>query len=210
MHAGSGAVLDLRDSEPGAIVVDAQKAFASREGSLAAAGTDVSAAVETVPAIRDLLARVRKAGLPVFFTRSVRRPDGRDAPGRNASVVPGIYRDREPICLRGTLDVEYVDGLEPEPDEYEVTKQRYDAFEGSNLERWLRTEAVGTVLLCGFMTNGCVEATARTAYERGFDVVLADDCAASITGRAHRAAVENVDTLLGAAAESDGIQLPEE
>lgn len=210
MHTGSCAVLDLRDSDPGVIVVDAQKAFASRDGSLADAGTEVSAAVETVPAIRELLARVRKAGLPVFFTRSVRHPDGRDAPGRNVSVVPEIYRDREPICLRGTPDVEYVDGLEPEPDEYEVTKQRYDAFEGSNLERWLRTEAVGTVLLCGFMTNGCVEATARSAYERRFNVVLADDCAASITERAHRAAVENVDMLLGAAAESDVIRLPGE
>ena len=131
-------------------------------------------------------------------------------PGGTRRSSPGYTGDREPSCLRYTPDVEYVDGLEPEPDEYEVTKQRYDAFEGSNLERWLRTEAVGTVLLCGFMTNGCVEATARSAYERGFDVVLADDCAASITGRAHRAAVENVDTLLGAAVESDGIQLPGE
>ena len=144
----------------------------------------------------------------MFFTRSVRRPNGRDAPGRNASAVPGIYRDREPIYLRATPDVEYVDSLEPEPDEYEVTKLRYDAFESSNLERCLRTEAVGTVLLCGCMTGSCAGATARSAYERGFGIVLADDCAASITGLAHRAAVENVDMLLSAAAESDGIRLP--
>jgi nicotinamidase-related amidase len=206
MSSDSCSLVDLRDRDPGMVVVDAQKAFASEAGSLAVDGVDVSAPVETIPKLRNLVIEARGAGLPIVFTRSVRRADGRDAPGHNLSFVPAVYRNRDPICIEGTTDVEYVDGIDPAADEYEVTKLRYDGFNGTKLEARLRTEGVETVVLCGFMTNGCVEATARTAYERGFDVVLVEDCAASMSLETHAAAVDNVETLLGVAPTSDEIR----
>lgn len=179
------------------VVVDAQRAFAAPNSPLTDAGVDVSAAVETVPKVRTLIETARDAGLTIAFTRSVRRADGRDAPQRVYDVVPGIYRDSEPICRRGSEDAAFVDGVEPRDDEYEVEKVRYDGFHDTSLAYYLRSEDVTTVLLCGFTTNVCVEGTARGAHERGFNVVLVDDCCASFSEAQHEAAVRNVDLLLG-------------
>jgi len=161
--------------------------------------------VKTI-ATTTIIERARDGGVPIVVTRSVRRADGRDAPGRNLTFVPDVYENHDPICIEGTAGVEYVDGIDPTGDEYEITKLRYDGFNGTKLEARLRTEGVETVVLCGFMTNGCVETTTRTAYERGFDAVLVEDCAASTSLETHDATVDNVETLLGVAQTSDEVR----
>ncbi|MHB9287904.1 cysteine hydrolase family protein [Halobacteriales archaeon Cl-PHB] len=185
------------------VVVDAQKAFTHDDGTPVRKGLDNTAAKRRLPAIRDLVEVARRHDCTVAYTRSVRRPDGRDAPQHTYDVVPAVYRDSEPSCVAGTLDVEYAEGIDPRPDEFEVSKVRYDAFTGTPLEHYLRSEGVSTVVLCGFSTNVCVESTARSAHERGFDVVAVSDCCAAGTAEAHEAALANVDRVLGAAVTSD-------
>ncbi|MGQ4556241.1 isochorismatase family protein [Halobellus sp. GM3] len=184
------------------VVVDVQRAFASPDSPLTDAGLDVSAAVEAVPRVRELLALARDADLPIAFTRSYRRADGRDAPEAVYDVLPKINRSGDPICRAGSDDVQFVEGVEPTDDdhEYEVHKQRYDAFHGTPLEYYLRAEGVDTLLVCGFTTNVCVEGTARGAHERGFNVVLVEDCCASFSAEQHEAGVRNVEMLLGTTA----------
>ena len=180
------------------VVVDAQNAFAAPESPLADAGVDVSACTERVPNVARLLGEARDAGLTVAFTRSLRRADERDAPQNVYDVVPGVFRGDEPaVCCRGNPDAEYVDGIDPREDEYEVAKVRYDGFHGTPLEYYLRREGVETLLLCGFATNVCVEGTARGAHERGFGVVLVEDCCAGFSAEQHRSGVRNVELLLG-------------
>lgn len=179
------------------VVVDVQRAFASRDSPLTAVGLDLTGPIETVPKVERLLAAAREAGLTVAFTRSYRRADGRDAGDHVHDVLPTINRDGTAICCAGSDDVEYVDGVGPRDDEYEVRKVRYDAFHNTPLEYYLRAEGTETVLVCGFTTNVCVEGTARGAYERGFDVVLVEDCCASYTEAEHRSAVHNVELMLG-------------
>ena len=184
------------------VVVDVQRAFASPESPLADAGLDVSGPVEAVPRVKELIGLARDAALPIVFTRSFRRGDGRDAPETVYDVLPKINRDGDPICCAGSDDVRFVDGVGPrdrEP-EYEVRKQRYDAFHGTSMEYYLRAEDVDTLLLCGFTTNVCVEGTARGAHERGFNVVLAEDCCASFSPAQHDAGVRNIELLLGTTA----------
>lgn len=187
----------LEPATTGLVVVDVQNAFAHPDSPLADRGADLSMAVETVPRIRNLLDLARAADLPVAFTRSLRRADGRDAPSRVYDVVPGIYRDGEPICCAGDWDADYVDGIEPRDEEYEVGKLRYDGFRGTPLATYLRGEDVETVLVCGVATNVCVESTARSAYEAGFNVIAIEDCCAAFDEAAHAQALENVEQLLG-------------
>lgn len=184
------------------VVVDVQRAFASPESPLADAGLDVSGPVETVPRVRDLIGLARDAELPIVFTRSYRMADGRDAPEAIYEVLPKINRSGDPICRAGSDDVRFVEGIGPldRDGEYEVRKQRYDAFHGTPMEYYLRAEGVDTLVLCGFTTNVCVEGTARGAHERGFDVVLAEDCCASFSPAQHAAGVRNVELLLGTTA----------
>jgi len=187
------------------LVVDAQVAFAGEASPLAARGVDLSGPTETVPRVVDLIDVAREAGLTVAYTRSVRRADDRDGPTRAHRILPEIYREGEPICRAGSPDAAYVEGIDPAPDEYEVGKRRYDAFHGTPLESYLRIEGVETTLLCGFTTNVCVESTARGAHERGFDVVLVEDCCASFTPEMHASAVRNAELMLGTTATGDEV-----
>ena len=41
-----------------------------------------------------------------------------------------------------------------------------------------------TLVVAGFLTNCCVESTARTGYEKGFKVVALSDCAATVSDEA--------------------------
>jgi nicotinamidase-related amidase len=54
-----------------------------------------------------------------------------------------------------------------------VTKTVNTAFYGTpDLERWLRSEGLGQIVVCGIQTNMCVETTARMGGNLGFDVVV--------------------------------------
>jgi len=199
-YADLDALVDL--DATALVVVDVQRAFASPESPLSDAGLDVSDPVETVPKVRDLIRLVRDASLPIVFTRSYRRDDGRDAPEAVYDILPKINRSGDPICCAGSDDVRFVEGVGPRDDEreYEVRKQRYDAFHGTSMEYYLRAEDVDTLLVCGFTTNVCVEGTARGAHERGFDIVVAEDCCASFSADQHDAGIRNIELLLGTTA----------
>lgn len=188
------------------VVVDAQVAFAAEGSPIAERGVDLSGPIETVPRVADLVDDARAADLPVAYTRSLRRADNRDGPERAHRILPEIYREGEPICCAGSPDAEYVEGIEPAPDEYEVGKRRYDGFHGTPLESYLRVESVETTLLCGFTTNVCVESTARGAHERGFDVVVVEDCCASFTPEMHESALRNAELMLGTTATAEQVR----
>jgi nicotinamidase-related amidase len=180
------------------LVVDAQRGFTSNDASFARQGMDVSMAAEALPRLRSLIGTARDLDLPIAFTRTVRRADGRDAPGEVFDILPAAYQDYGEATLRaGTTDVEYSEGVEPRPDEYEVTKQFENAFHGTRLETHLRTEGVDTLLVCGFTSNVCVESTIRGAHERGFDVVVVEDCCASYAEARHESMCHNVEYIYG-------------
>merc|ERR1711918_178119 len=69
-------------------------------------------------------------------------------------------------------------------------KKGLDAFPNTNLEALLVAHGIETVVLCGFLTNCCVESTMRTACEKGYNVVTLTDCCATVSEEGHKAAVD--------------------
>merc|ERR1712185_162994 len=67
-------------------------------------------------------------------------------------------------------------------------KKGLDAFPNTSLEPELIARGIETVVLCGFLTNCCVESTMRTACEKGFNVVTLTDCCATTSEEGHAAA----------------------
>jgi nicotinamidase-related amidase len=65
--------------------------------------------------------------------------------------------------------------LNRQPDDIVVTKQTWGAFPSTDLESQLKAKGVTQVVLAGVATGTGVEATARQAYELGFNVTLAVD-----------------------------------
>jgi nicotinamidase-related amidase len=87
--------------------------------------------------------------------------------------------------------------LDRQPSDYTVTKLNVGAFYGTALERILRREGVTQVFLVGVATGSGVEATARQAYDQGYNVVLVTDAMTDLDAEVHRFAVEKVFPRIG-------------
>ena len=77
---------------------------------------------------------------------------------------------------RGTDIHDSVAHFEGEPIIY---KHSPNAFLNTNLLELLKSWGVGCVVICGMMTHMCVEATARAAFDLGFQVLVAEDACAT-------------------------------
>ncbi|WP_122858160.1 cysteine hydrolase family protein [Pseudomonas viridiflava] len=71
--------------------------------------------------------------------------------------------------------VEYQPAFVPQADERELSKQVPDAFCGSFLEMWLRSDGIRQMVIAGIASNNSVESTARSGGNLGFEVIVAHD-----------------------------------
>jgi ureidoacrylate peracid hydrolase len=189
------SVRELVDPSAAAVlVIDVQNDYVHPEGAIGASGVDMSACVEMIPRLEALLERARAAGVLVVHTRNWHRP----------ATDSQAWRDR--VTRTWTLDdrpgraeswgAEFYRVL-PRTGEEVVSKFRYDAFLGTNLEYLLRAREIRTVICTGVATNVCVESTARAAHMRDFNVVLVADCCASAETELHEATLINIQRHFG-------------
>ncbi|KAM7201238.1 Isochorismatase-like protein [Naviculisporaceae sp. PSN 640] len=68
-----------------------------------------------------------------------------------------------------------------------IPKTTYDAFIHTGLEEVLRLRGIERVVVCGVMTDCCVDTTARGAFNRGFETWVVEDACASANKRQHQA-----------------------
>jgi len=84
--------------------------------------------------------------------------------------------------LKGTPGPEIIDELKPQPGDIVVEgKKTLDAFHSTALDYLLRVNEIEYVAFTGFHTNWCVESTARSAYDKGYRVIVIVDCTATDT-----------------------------
>jgi nicotinamidase-related amidase len=143
------------------LVIDVQNIYAHPQSPLFVRGFD-----ESLGRINQLARGFAALGRPVIYVRHVHRADGRDA-GR----IFDFTGTAEAVgFVEGSAEADYVPGLEIVPEALHITKRRYSCFEGTELEAILRSLAVNTVAVCGYMTNFCCETTARVAHDRDYFV----------------------------------------
>merc|ERR1711998_701376 len=80
-------------------------------------------------------------------------------------------------------------GMKPKQGDLVVTgKKGLDAFPNTTLDAELKAKGIETLVLCGFLTNCCVESTMRTACEKGYNVITLTDCCATTSEEGHAGA----------------------
>jgi len=84
--------------------------------------------------------------------------------------------------LRGTPGPEIIKELTPQKGDIVVEgKKTLDAFHSTALDYLLRANEIEYVAFTGFHTNWCVESSARSAYDKGYRVIVIADCTATDT-----------------------------
>ncbi len=93
------------------------------------------------------------------------------------SSVPVIYiQHSSPSALvMGSPEWQLHPRLHPLHDEKIIQKQHPNAFEDTKLGETLQAMDIGSLVICGMVTHGCVKATCIGALELGYHVVVAKD-----------------------------------
>jgi nicotinamidase-related amidase len=110
----------------------------------------------------DLLSFLRETAQPVFHIRHIAMK-----PGANFFLQGSEGADIHPLVT-------------PRPGETVIVKNYPNSFLETSLLEELRTADPDEVVICGAMSNMCIDATTRAASDFGFRcVVVHDACAAS-------------------------------
>lgn len=177
--------LTTLDSNTALIVVDLQKGIVS--------GNFIHPIGDIIDRTRALIDVFRAKKLPVVLVNVAGRAPGRTEQGPRSSKT----------FAEGWTDL--LPQLDQQPSDIVVTKRSWGAFATTDLEQQLKTRGVTQVVVTGVVTSTGVEATARQAYEQGFNVTLAIDAMTDIHEEAHQYSVRNAFPRVGETGSSQEI-----
>ncbi|MDY6782655.1 MAG: cysteine hydrolase family protein [Cyanobacteriota bacterium] len=84
-----------------------------------------------------------------------------------------------PFFLAGTKGVEIHPSVQPQNNEAVIVKHFPNSFLQTTLLGGLQSAGTKSLVICGAMSNMCIDATTRAAKDFGFDCVVAHDACAA-------------------------------
>lgn len=183
----------------GLVVIDMQNGFVSKGGSYDHLGMNIHEYQRIIPKTKDLIDFCRSKKIPIFYTEAVREASGIDLLTRFHRLLPLAREERlkVPITVRGTWDAHTIDEIKPTENDLIVIKRRDGAFQDTELQIWLQSEGINTLVFCGIDTSICVETSLREAFNIGYDVILVSDATASGNKRHYETTLERVRDYYG-------------
>lgn len=120
-------------------------------------------------AINELASSFRSSMAPIIWVRQEFEPDLSDA---------FLTQRREGILMtiKGTPGAQLLPELEVRDSEVEIIKKRYSAFFGTKLDTVLEGLKPTHLVLAGVNTHACIRTAAVDAFQRDYEVILADEC----------------------------------
>jgi len=169
------------------VCIEYQNEFTTPGGKLHDAVKGVMESANMLAKTAATVAALRSAGGVVMHVPIMFKADASDNPNKKLGILAGCANDS--LFTEGTWNSEFCEQMKPLADDIVVKgKKGLDAFPNTTLEAELVAKGIETVVLCGFLTNCCVESTMRTACEKGFNVVTLTDCCATTSAEGHAAA----------------------
>lgn len=167
--------LSQLDAHAALVVIDLQKGIVALPS--------VHPMTDVIANVAALARAFRARGLPVVLVNVADRPPGRTEAVMNFTPPPDW--------------TDLIPELERQDSDYTVTKRNIGAFYGTALELILRRRGVTQVFLTGVATGIGVEATARQAFDQGYNVVAVTDAMTDLDPASHSHAVEKVFPRIG-------------
>jgi nicotinamidase-related amidase len=175
------------------LTIDTQKDF-----TLRGAPAEIEGTAEVVPRMQRLVDAFRSEGTPIVHVVRLYEEDGSDVDQcRKGSIESGAE-----IVQPGTDGAELVDELKPSADvrldadrllrgelqeigshEWIMYKPRWGAFYRTELDGFLATRSVDTVVVCGCNFPNCPRTTIYEASERDYRLVFVSDATSGVYER---------------------------
>ena len=154
-----------------------------------------------IPKLQHLLAAARARGVPVLYI--------------NFCLKPGFPRprtklhqrsQRSPTLVEGSWGVKVHEALTPTPQDFVLERTvGVDGSYGTQLYPVLRQLGRSTMIMTGVSTNLAVEGIVRASVNRGFDMIVVEDCCASYPDEWHRFSVENILPLISTVTSAEDV-----
>jgi nicotinamidase-related amidase len=93
---------------------------------------------------------------------------------QNISTRPGAA-----AFLPGTAGAEIHPSVAPLPGENVIVKHYANSFRDTDLYERLKSGGIQELIICGAMSNMCIDATTRAAFDLGFTCTVVEDACAA-------------------------------
>jgi nicotinamidase-related amidase len=170
---------------PALLVVDFINGFTDPSSPL---GGDFSS---ELAATADLIKAFRAESLPIAYTTIEYDSDFRDA-GVFIKKVPSLA-----VLLRGSPMCEIDNRIRPDHADYIVSKKFASSFFGTNLDTYLKTQGVDTLIITGCTTSGCVRASAVDSLQYGYQTIVVREAVGDRARGPHDANLFDIDAKYG-------------
>ena len=167
VDAGIGAT-------PALVVVDVVKGFTDPACPLG------SEAEEVVAANVALMDAFHEAGFPVVLTTVIYHSDDQAS----------VFRARVPALNLLTPDSKWVQfdpRLPIQVTDLQLEKRHASSFHGTDLDDWLKSRNVDSLVVTGLTTSGCVRATAVDGLQNNYKVLVPREACGDRDPEAHEA-----------------------
>jgi nicotinamidase-related amidase len=182
--------MQIQASKTAIVLIEPQNDFLKPGGTMYQYIKDQLAERNVIANLQNLLKEARAKGIKIFYVPFHPFKEGfpelkRGGPG--CAGLRGLEMDMKAdwgtgAWLKGTPGPEIIDELTPEKRDIIVEgKKTLDAFHSTALDYLLRANEIEYVAFTGFHTNWCVESSARSAYDKGYRVIVIADCTATDT-----------------------------
>jgi ureidoacrylate peracid hydrolase len=167
------------------LLIEYQNDFTTQGGTLHEGVKAVMEGTQMLPNSVEVAKRARAAGVTVMHAPITFAKGYGEITSHPYGILKGVVDSNS--FVRGTWGAAIADAIAPAAQDIVIEGKRgLDTFASTNLDFILRSRGIQTLVVAGFLTNCCVESTARTGYERGFKVVALSDCAATLSSDAQK------------------------
>jgi len=170
LSAASSGAQQLNPKETAVLFVDFQNEFAAEKGNLYPIVKDEIARKNVLENAVTLTKAARERGVLIVHTTAGYSPGYAELDATNPGLFHRIVRSRKAFAL-GSPGVELWAPLRPGPNDADIVlkgRSAMSGFQGTDLNYVLRTRGIKYLGVAGFVTNICVEHTARHAYDLGY------------------------------------------
>lgn len=190
----------LNSSNTALLVVDVQNDFCHHQGVFSKyKSVNLDDVEQAMSNLSTLIEKCREFDLPIIFIRTI-HSTWTDSPSW-LKRMDGAGEKMQ-ICRADSWGSNFFN-VAPKEDDCIVTKHRYSAFIGTNLDLILKSQGITHILITGVATNVCVESTARDGYHRDYHVILIEDCCGAYDKDEHAATLNNIAKFFGTVTSSE-------
>ena len=167
----------MKASQTAVVLIEFQNEFCKAGGKLYGLVKDELARVDTINHAVKLAEKAREKGCLVIHC-----PFVYDERWTEEHAVCGIIAEaaKKGACRPDQWGTQLIDELTPvEGDEVLSGKHALSGFTNTGLREILDAHGISSVVVAGFLSNVCVEGTARSAYDLGYRVQVIHDAVAA-------------------------------